>query len=139
MPAAYACAIISDPRRGLLLEFRGPNARHAAGQLTCFGGRREDGESIEDCLRRELLEEINYSPAWIRFALAFYRTKDGITTHIADFFEVSAPEGTPVCQIPDHQSLWVTDWQNANLSPWHSCALQDWNLGNTVSTFVSKS
>src|SRR4051812_34177199 len=46
-----------------LLEVRPAGALHAAGQLTCFGGRREPGESVRDCARRELAEELGWVPA----------------------------------------------------------------------------
>jgi hypothetical protein len=41
---------------------RHDDARLAAGRLTCFGGRREADETPEDCLRRELREELNWEP-----------------------------------------------------------------------------
>src|SRR5579859_7212422 len=58
----YVCAILEDAEGRFLLESRLDDARLAAGRLTCFGGRREDDESPEECLRRELREELNWEP-----------------------------------------------------------------------------
>ncbi len=58
----YACAVLRDHRLWLLLELRPQASLHAGGELTCFGGRREAGEDAEDCLRRELTEELGWQP-----------------------------------------------------------------------------
>lgn len=58
----YCCAILEDPEGQLLLQCRGPDAKHAPGQLTCLGGARKRGEAPEACLRRELWEEIGWTP-----------------------------------------------------------------------------
>lgn len=56
----YVCAILEDPEGWLLLESRADYARLATGRLTCFGGRRETSEPPEECLRRELREELDW-------------------------------------------------------------------------------
>src|SRR5690242_20434822 len=58
----YVCAILQDADRRLLLELRPETAALAPGRLTCFGGRREAGESPEASLRRELREELMWEP-----------------------------------------------------------------------------
>ena len=57
----HACAII---RHGdaVLLEQRPLTARFAPGRFTCFGGKRESDEGAEDCLLRELFEELDWRP-----------------------------------------------------------------------------
>jgi 8-oxo-dGTP pyrophosphatase MutT (NUDIX family) len=64
----YACGLIRDPRGWWLLQLRPRDKPLAPGQLTCFGGRCEPGESAESCLRRELSEELGWCPQ--RFAPA---------------------------------------------------------------------
>ncbi|MBI3866338.1 MAG: NUDIX domain-containing protein, partial [Planctomycetia bacterium] len=66
----YVCAILEDAEGRLLLESRPDDARLAAGRLTCFGGLREAGESPEECLRRELREELAWEPATIEMRVA---------------------------------------------------------------------
>src|SRR5436305_6864021 len=56
MPIEVAAALIF--RRGkLLITQRYPEA-HLGGLWEFPGGKREEGESFEDCLRRELAEEL---------------------------------------------------------------------------------
>lgn len=45
-------------RNGELLITQRPAGGHLAGLWEFPGGKREEGESFEDCLRRELLEEL---------------------------------------------------------------------------------
>jgi 8-oxo-dGTP pyrophosphatase MutT (NUDIX family) len=59
----YCCAILHEESSGaIFLERRGRNAAVAAGQLTCFGGKRDSAEPALDCIRRELIEELG--PSW---------------------------------------------------------------------------
>lgn len=62
-PPDYCCAILEDRRGRLLLQRRGPDARRAANRVTCLGGSREADEPPDDCIRRELAEEIGHVPA----------------------------------------------------------------------------
>ncbi|HEY2387592.1 MAG TPA: 8-oxo-dGTP diphosphatase MutT [Candidatus Binatia bacterium] len=52
-----AAGLIRD-ERGRYLLARRPAGTHLAGIWEFPGGKREPGESLEECLRRELLEEL---------------------------------------------------------------------------------
>jgi 8-oxo-dGTP pyrophosphatase MutT (NUDIX family) len=58
----YACALIADARGWWLLQLRPGDKPLAPGQLTCFGGRLEPGETAVAGLRRELDEELGWCP-----------------------------------------------------------------------------
>ncbi len=75
-------AIITNEKEHLLLQLRPTTSRHAPGQLTCFGGRREKNESMESCLQRELTEELKWTPTLYSFACDLWQGD----TFIASFF-----------------------------------------------------
>jgi 8-oxo-dGTP pyrophosphatase MutT (NUDIX family) len=117
MEPEYACAVIEDDRRRLLLQLRPATARHAAGLLTCFGGRREDGEDADACVRRELAEELHWQPTTLtpccelwkgpRFIARFYRTTF---------------TGGELRTEPGHHAVWAP-WSalpGLPVSPWHA-------------------
>ena len=54
----YCCAILREASGAILMERRSASAKVAAGQLTCFGGKREAGELALTCIERELGEEL---------------------------------------------------------------------------------
>ncbi len=118
----YACAIVHDPRRGYLLEQRDAAARHAAGRLTCFGGRREGGEDALGCLLRELAEELGWRAAPERLVPAVELYVAG--AHIARFHAWTGPiPSDMLCRIPGRRAVWRTDPEDPALSPWHRAVL----------------
>lgn len=124
----YACAIVVDRRGRLLLERRYPRARHAAGRLTCYGGRREAGESHRACLRRELREELAWLPR--RFGSAVDLWVDGRWT--ARFLVVRVPSLPAVPQRGP--GGWPTVLPQAasghpTISRWHRAVLRAWRCG----------
>lgn len=120
MPPEYACAIISDTRGRLLLQLRPATARHAADQLTCFGGRREPGEGDRGCLLRELREELGWTPATVEPACDLWEGR----RFIARFFR-SAWDGSPLTPEAGHVAVWVpaTALPGLPVSPWHRAVL----------------
>ncbi|CAK0792724.1 unnamed protein product, partial [Prorocentrum cordatum] len=77
----YCCAILATeaPSCGagpsLLLEHRSQSAEVAAGQLTCFGGKREPGEAPLDCVRRECREELGWEAGSLTRVVDLYSEK----------------------------------------------------------------
>ena len=60
-PASVAlCVVYQDDVPCLLITRRAPTLRSHAGQWALPGGRRDEGESIEEAARRELLEETGW-------------------------------------------------------------------------------
>ncbi|BBK33796.1 ADP-ribose pyrophosphatase YjhB (NUDIX family) [Stella humosa] len=60
----YACAILVADGR-VLLGLRSPHRRAYAGKWDVIGGLVENGESMDEALRRELAEELGIVPvAW---------------------------------------------------------------------------
>jgi 8-oxo-dGTP pyrophosphatase MutT (NUDIX family) len=126
----YACAIITRPDGWYLLQVRPHSARHAPGQLTCFGGAREGDESDQACIVRELLEELNWSPATLEVACDLRRG----ARYIARFFRCVMPHGVALRTEPNQVALWAppTALPGLPLSPWHQAVLAAVARGETV-------
>ncbi|MFC1520870.1 NUDIX domain-containing protein [Elusimicrobiota bacterium] len=54
--------MLCDPNGKFLLQHRTDDAYLLPGYWAFFGGGVHDGESLEDSLRREVYEELNYTP-----------------------------------------------------------------------------
>jgi 8-oxo-dGTP pyrophosphatase MutT (NUDIX family) len=124
----YCCAILEDAGGRLLLESRSDDARLAAGKLTCFGGRREDDESPEACLRRELREELNWEPAGLAKQLELW-----VGGELIAWFYHAVLDGSFLLERvpPAHKPIFVTrdDLANLPVSPWHAAVLDAWLTG----------
>ena len=115
--APFSCAIL---RRGdkYLAEVRGADAQVAAGRLTCYGGKRERGETSLECLVRELNEELGWAPDDIPAEPACSLLVDGYL--IAHFYEASvdrtdfATEGRAFEFVEEGDERW---------SAWHARVL----------------
>lgn len=68
----YCCAILTQKETHFLLQLRPKWSRHAPNKLVCFGGKREDGELPEACIRRELQEELNWVPSDLTLAVELW-------------------------------------------------------------------
>ena len=55
-----ATLLLYNKEKKVLMQHRAENAPRLPGYWGLFGGHVEEGESLEDALRRELLEEIEY-------------------------------------------------------------------------------
>mmetsp|Transcript_64109 Transcript_64109/g.126826 ORF Transcript_64109/g.126826 Transcript_64109/m.126826 type:complete len:188 (-) Transcript_64109:4-567(-) len=157
----YCCAILTsggvNEEPILLLERRPPNAAVAANQLTCFGGKREDGEVPLACLLRECREELGWQPedgspkrvvdlyvdgdliAWFyqasapqcEFPLAFEsgRGHGGVRVHLSELLDSTDSDAK---QSDDVGCV------SSSLSPWHKCVLQAWRCGERRADFVTR-
>jgi 8-oxo-dGTP pyrophosphatase MutT (NUDIX family) len=79
-PASVAvCVVLRGDVPCLLITRRAPNLRSHAGQWALPGGRRDDGEQIEEAARRELLEEVGVAvgPGDVLGILDDYATRSG--------------------------------------------------------------
>lgn len=127
----YACVILHSARGDLILERRGPGARHAANHLTCFGGRRERGETALACARRELMEELAWSPARLVSTADLRQGR----RWIARFFTATDPT-EPACLRPSPGisviCLRMPDLATAPISPWHRAVLDAVAAGRRV-------
>lgn len=139
----YCCAILHERATGaLLLEQRAPTARVAAGQLTCFGGKREAAEDELACIERELHEELGLPldavVRGLRRAVDLY--VDGEL--IAWFYDAPAPPRTARFAFEAERSgVWLqpTDEQAAaRLSPWHAAVLDAWRRGESRADFITQ-
>ncbi len=126
----YACAIITRPDGWLLLQVRPATARHAPGQLTCFGGAREPGETDYSCLIRELQEELG----WVPPALEPVCDLRQGSRFIARFFRCRMPHGETLRTEPEQVPLWTPAAALPGLpvSPWHRAVLAAVARGVTV-------
>jgi len=127
----YVCAILEDPEGRLLLESRPEDAQLAAGRLTCFGGRREEGETPEGCLRRELREELAWEPQKFEKRVELWVAGD----LVAWFYHAVLNVGIDQLRIePGYSALLVSQRELPDLpvSPWHAAVLGAWLNGRTV-------
>jgi 8-oxo-dGTP pyrophosphatase MutT (NUDIX family) len=126
----YACAILEDGSGRLLLESRPHDARLAAGKLTCFGGRRHDGEAPEECLLRELREELNWEPRTLEKCVELRVGGELIAWFYRGTLDVEVER---LVVAPGHRALLVPREQltGVPLSLWHAAVLEAWIAGRT--------
>lgn len=77
------CGIVHDGKGRILLMKRGLKARDEHGRWDICGGALEFGESIDEALRRELIEELCAEAIDIQFLSTFdaHREHNGDKTH----------------------------------------------------------
>lgn len=77
------CGIIHDGEGRILLMKRGPKARDERGRWDICGGAIEFGESIDEAVRREVMEELSAEALEIDFLGVYdaHRMHDGRPTH----------------------------------------------------------
>ena len=115
----------------MLLESRPDDARLAAGQLTCFGGRREDRETPEECLRRELREELTWEPRTLEQRVALWVAGDLVACFYHGLLNVGIDQ---LGVASGHNALLVSRLALSDLpvSPWHRAAICAWLEGRTA-------
>ena len=124
----YVCAILEDADGRLLLESRPETAALAPGRLTCFGGRREAGETPEAYLRRELREELTWEPKAPEKKVELW-VADRL---VAWFYHAACDVGIEDLRVaPDRKALLVSpaELKDVPLSPWHAAVLRAWLEG----------
>lgn len=77
------CSIIHDGKGNILLMKRGQKARDERGRWDICGGAVEFGESIDDAIRREVMEELCTEALDIDFIKVYdaHREHEGNKTH----------------------------------------------------------
>ena len=129
--APFSCAILRRGDDKLLAEVRGADAQAAAGRLTCYGGKRERGETSLQCLVRELNEELGWAPEHIPAEPACSLLVDGYL--IAHFYEASVDRTDFV--VEQGRSFTFVDESDARWSAWHARVLAARRRGDAVAVF----
>ena len=128
---AYSCAILEDRQGRLLLESRPQGARVAAGRLTCFGGRREARETPEECLRRELCEELGWEPLTLEKRVELWVAGQPVAWFYYARLDVGVDQ---LAVAAGHEALLVSpsSLPEIPLSPWHAAVLGAWMEGKST-------
>ncbi len=100
-----AAAIIRDESGRYLIVRRRPGT-HLAGLWEFPGGKREAGESIQDCLRRELVEELTATFA-VEEKVTTIPWDYGERTVILHFFRCRLEMGT-IAPREGQELVWVS-------------------------------
>lgn len=126
----YACALLRDAGGSFLLQLRPPSATHAANMLTCFGGLCEPGETTEECLMRELDEELAWRPTSIPPAAVYLRNSQQL---IATFHPLELPGDLTLRTEPGFVAIFAppVSLPGLPISPWHRMVLEAIRAGGS--------
>jgi 8-oxo-dGTP pyrophosphatase MutT (NUDIX family) len=137
----YCCAILIDVQGKYLIERRSPKAASAPGQLACFGGKRDNTEHPDRCIRREIKEELGWSVGALRLVVAVRLRDRRSGREIAWFYKGRAPRpdltltplpGSVILRLSASELLAASD-----LSAWHRAALEADSRGEEVAWIES--
>ncbi len=90
-----ATAIIEDDEGRLLVQRREEDKEPYGGMWTLFGGRVEEGESVEEALWRELTEELGLKKKMVREWWEWWRDKEKYSSERV-FYVVKVGSGVEV-------------------------------------------
>ncbi len=127
----HACALLLDHAGCLVLQLRPPTARHAANQLTCYGGKCEPGEDAPTCLAREVQEELGWRPEQVPVTGIDLRNGD---RWIARFLALKLPAEVVIRPEPGFIPVRapLASVPGLPVSPWHRLVLTAWQAGVQV-------
>ena len=103
----FVTGICHDGNGKILYRRRGPGARDEIGKWDPgVGGGLEHGETIEDCLNREMQEEIGTRPIEYEFLghMEKFRTFDGVETHWLGFYFKCLIDPLAVKEVDNEES-----------------------------------
>lgn len=144
-----------------LLQHRDKNATNFPNMWGFFGGHVESGETFEEAIRRETMEELEYPVNRPRFFHEFIITRERETFHKKSFMEEYDSSQKLVLHEGDKMG-WYTpeeakklninpwnidtvealkkelDFLNVKFQPsqWHSCKKSDWNCSKGVNCYA---
>lgn len=112
------CAIIREMEGNILAAQRGPNMRHP-NKWEFPGGKVEEGESLRDCIRREVMEELNLG---IQVSMAYPPVVFAYPDLEIELFPFSCSIQSGSLQLREHRSvrwcskrqLMTLDWAAAD-------------------------
>lgn len=127
----FSCVLVQNARGDFLAEVRSSSAEVGANQLTCFGGKRELGETALGCAAREFGEELGLDlvSSFPVVEPATYLVVNGIL--IACFFKAanSHPEllDTLLDSVRLEDGANGAEWakiDDSRWTPWHRAVLE---------------
>ncbi|KAK7237656.1 peroxisomal N(1)-acetyl-spermine spermidine oxidase [Aureococcus anophagefferens] len=130
--APFSCAVVRRADGSFLAEARGPDARAAPDKLTCYGGKREAGESSAACLLRELDEELRWAPAAAPDGPAASLVVNGLL--VAHFYAVARDDDADFVLEPGRGQLWAAR-DDPRWSKWHKVVLDAIVAGEHLAYF----
>lgn len=121
--------ILVDEVGRYIMERRPPEEALRTGGLTCLGGGRLADEHPDDCLRRELMEEIGWAPV----AIERVATLTVGTRRIAWFYKAKYTGATPVHREAGYaiELITVEDTTGERVSHWHRAVFSGIQQGET--------
>lgn len=132
----FACVLLKRADGKFLAELRNDKAKVAANQLTCFGGKRELGETAAQCASREIAEELGVDQ--VPLEPATWLIVNGVL--IASFFVSSAAmrlNGDMMRELVLEEgvrAVWA-DPEDPRWTPWHRAVLDAYCRGESFATF----
>ena len=130
--APFSCAVVRRADGSFLAEARGPDASAAPDKLTCYGGKREAGESSAACLLRELDEELRWAPAAAPGGPAASLVVNGLL--VAHFYVVARDDDADFVLEPGRGQLWAAR-DDPRWSKWHKVVLDAIVAGEHLAYF----
>jgi 8-oxo-dGTP diphosphatase len=117
------CCVLHDGQGNILLMKRGEQARDERGKWDICGGAIEFGESIDEALEREIMEELCAEPFNIEFVKAYdaHRNHEGNKTHWVQLLHIAQVDPLKVAIGEPHKIAEIGWFNSSNLpSPRHS-------------------
>lgn len=118
VPAKTAGGLLVDPAGRMLLGLRARDKRIAPGLWDIVGGRVEPGETVEEALIREVVEELGVRPTRFRLLTSLVEESAGATLCVHHVYSITGwAGGNPRNACNEHSEIrWFTIEEVRSLS-----------------------